>query len=369
MTVSVEHSEAEAEGGNEPSPREVNYEHSRELVALLAQANLTVLVSTYQAGKLVIVGTHQDQLALGFHNFDRPMGVAFDGQTESLAVAARDRVWYLRNASDVASGLEPKGRFQSCWLTRRALMTGEIQAHEMAWVGDDLWIVNTLFSCLCSPHPEYSFVPRWRPRFISELAPEDRCHLNGLALAGGRPKFVTAMAETNAAGGWRANKTTTGCLIDIDSSETVARGFAMPHSPRVHNGRVWLLDSGRGGLVAIDPANGKAETVARFPGYVRGMTLHQNYAFIGLSKIRETSTFGGVPIAEDRERLKCGFAVVDLDRASLVGQFEFKTGVDEIFDVSLIPNNLMAELRGPFSREDGQKPIWVVPEIGRSPAD
>ena len=361
MTVSVEETRTPSDGTRQP--REVNFEHSSELVGLLADARLNVVVSTYQAGKLVLVGSDGDQIALGFHNFDRPMGVAIDRSSQTMAVAARDRVWYLKNSPEIASGLEPKGRYQDCWLTRQALVTGEIQAHEMAWVDGELWIVNTLFSCLCSPHPQYSFVPRWRPKFISELAPEDRCHLNGLALSGGRPKFVTAMAETDVAGGWRENKTSTGCLIDIDSGETVARGFAMPHSPRVHNGRVWLLDSGRGGLVCIDPSNGKAETVARFPGYVRGLTLIDHYAFIGLSKIRETSTFGGVPIAEDRERLKCGFAVVDLNRGTLLGQFEFKSGVDEIFDVSVLSDVNMADLRGPFSKEDGLQTIWVVPQV------
>ena len=148
-------------------------------------------------------------------------------------------------------------------------MTGEIQAHEMGWAADELWVVNTLFSCLCTLDPDYSFVPRWQPDFISGLAPEDRCHLNGLAMADGRPKYVTAMAPTDTAGGWRAEKVRTGCLIDVASAEIVAPGFAMPHSPRVHNGQVWLLDSGRGTLVHVDPADGKSSVVAHFPGYTR----------------------------------------------------------------------------------------------------
>ena len=243
--------------------------------------------------------------------------------------------------------------------------TGEIQAHEMAWAGEELWIVNTLFSCLCTLHPNYSFIPRWQPPFISALAPEDRCHLNGLAMLDGKPKYVTAMAESDTPGGWRPNKAETGCLIDVESGKTVARGFAMPHSPRVHLGHVWLLDSGRGALVRVDPASGEVETAARFPGYTRGLAMMGKLAFVGLSKIRETSTFGGVPIAEDRERLKCGVGVVDLQTGQLVGQFEFTSGVDEIFDVSLVAGSRLTAVRGPFASEDGAQTIWIVPAPGK----
>jgi uncharacterized protein (TIGR03032 family) len=344
--------------------REVRYEHSLGLAGLLEGLNASLVVSTYQAGKLAVIGSHREQLAWSFHNFDRPMGVAIDRQASTLAVAARNKVWLMKNARDVATQLEPAGSHAACFLTRSAHVTGEIRAHEMAWAGDELWIVNTLFSCLCTLHPDYSFVPRWQPRFISALAPEDRCHLNGLALLDGKPKYVTVMAESDSPGGWRPNKVDAGCLVDVESGETVARGFAMPHSPRVHLGRVWLLDSGRGSLVRVDPANGRVDTVARFPGYTRGLAMIGKLAFVGLSKIRETSTFGGVPIAENRERLKCGVGVVDLLTGELAGQLEFTSGVDEIFDVSLLPGSRRTALRGPFAGEDGERTIWRVPAPG-----
>jgi uncharacterized protein (TIGR03032 family) len=231
----------------------------------------------------------------------------------------------------------------------------------MAWAGNELWVVNTLFSCLCTLHPDYSFVPRWQPPFVSALAPEDRCHLNGLAMLDGKPKYVTAMAESDTPGGWRPRKVETGCLIDVESGQALARGFAMPHSPRAHLGHVWLLDSGRGSLVRVDPASGKVDTVARFPGYTRGLAMIGKLAFVGLSRIRETSTFGGVPIAENRQRLKCGVGVVDLQTGRLVGQLEFTSGVDEIFDVSLLVGARCTAMRGPFAAEDGEKTIWRVP--------
>ena len=140
----------------------------------------------------------------------------------------------------------------------------------------------------------------------------------------------------------------------------------MPHSPRVHMGSVWLLDSGRGALVRVDPATGKKYTTARFPGYTRGLAMVGTLAFVGLSKIRETSTFGGVPIAENRERLKCGVGVVDLQSGELITQFEFTSGVDEIFDVSLVCGAPLTAMRGPYSLEDGAHTIWTVPSSGEA---
>lgn len=345
--------------------REVRYEHSRDLAGLLDRLHASLLVSTYQAGKLVVIGSHCQELALSFHNFDRPMGVAIDRQASTMAVAARNKVWLLRNARDIAAQLPPAGAYEACYLTRSAQVTGEIQSHEMAFAGDELWVVNTRFSCLSTLHPDYSFVPRWQPPFVTALAPEDRCHLNGLAMLDGRPKYVTAMAESDTADGWRADKARTGCLIDVDSGRTVSGGFAMPHSPRVHLGHVWLLDSGRGALVRVDPATGKVDVAARFPGYARGLALAGKLAFVGLSKIRATSTFDGVPIAEDRDRLKCGVGVVDLETGELAGQFEFTSGVDEIFDVRLLPGVRQAAMRGPYAAEDGEATIWRVPAPAR----
>ena len=248
---------------------------------------------------------------------------------------------------------EPIGRHDGCFLARSSHFTGDIQIHEMAWSENQLWIVNTAFSCLCTLDDHHSFVPRWRPPFITGLAAEDRCHLNGLAMADGRPKYVTALAETDTPQGWRPAKATSGCLIDVASGVTVARGFAMPHSPRVHQGRVYLLDSGMGRFVTVDPPTGSVETVAELPGYSRGLAMQDRFAFMGLSKIRETATFGGVPVAERRDELKCGVAVVDLATGRHMAFLEFQSGVDEIFDVQLLPGILFPALSGPNPVRDG----------------
>jgi uncharacterized protein (TIGR03032 family) len=343
-----------------PATREVRHEYSRALPTLLNQLGVSLLVSTYQAGKVVAVGAAQSELTLSYHNFERAMGLAV--KRDAIAVGARAQIWLLPAAPELAARVEPAGRHDACFLTRSSHFTGEIQAHELAWGRDELWLVNTAFGCLCTLDGRHSFVPRWQPPFVTALAAEDRCHLNGLAMADGEPKYVTALAETDTPQGWRADKTTSGCLIDVVSGQTVARGFAMPHSPRVHRGRVWMLHSGAGQLVLVDPASGRAETVTELPGYTRGLALYDRFAFVGLSKIRETSTFGGMPIAKRRADLKCGVGVVDLGTGRLAGHLEFLSGVDEIFDVQVVPGARCPVLSGPHPSLDGAAPIWTVPQ-------
>jgi uncharacterized protein (TIGR03032 family) len=165
------------------------------------------------------------------------------------------------------------------------------------------------------------------------LAAEDRCHLNGLAILGGRPKYVTALGETDTANGWRADKPRGDCLVEVSSGATIRRGLSMPHSPRWHEGRLWLLESGTGQLALVEPATGRRQQVTELPGFARGLALSGSYAFVGLSRIRKASAMDGVPLADRREQLRCGVAVVDLRSGQVNAFLELLTAVEEIFNV------------------------------------
>ena len=338
--------------------REVRHEYTLNFPRILEHLGASLLVSAYQAGKVVVVGVGAPGLELSYHNFEKAMGIAV--RPGRVAVGARSTIWFLSDHPDIARQIEPAGQHEACFLASRARFTGEIQGHELAWLGEELWVVNTAFSCLCTLDDLHSFVPRWKPKFISELVAEDRCHLNGLACDSGRAKMVTALAETDVAAGWRPGTATTGCLIDVESGETLVRGLAMPHSPRVHQGTTWLLDSGRGRLVVADTLAGTVTTVIELPGYTRGLAMIDTFAFVGLSRIRETSTFGGLPIARDRESLKCGVSVVDLVSGRQMAFLEFHTGVEEIFDIQLLPGIRSPIMSGPHPHLDGEAPIWIV---------
>ncbi len=340
-----------------PAAVEFRYTQTDGFPALLRQLGASLAITTYQANKLLVARAAGAGLSMLVRTFDRPMGLAVDGLR--LALGTRKEIWLLRNAPDIAPRIEPAGRHDACYLPRSSHVTGDIGVHELAWAGEELWVVNTRFSCLCTLDPDYSFVPRWRPPFISGLAAEDRCHLNGLAVVDGRAKFVSALGETDIRDGWRANKPRGGCLMEVSSGATICRGLSMPHSPRWHDGQLWLLESGTGQLVRVDVATGRRERVAELPGFARGLALAGPYAIVGLSKIRQTSAMDGVPLAERREQLKCGVAVVDLRSGQIVALLEFETAVEEIFDVQLLPGGRFPEVIG-FQHETIQH-MFVLP--------
>ena len=345
----------------EPSLTPVRFEHTLSFLEVLERLGACLLVSTYQAGKLLVLAAHEGVLSCSFHGFEQVMGIAVG--PSKIAVGTRRQIWFLRSTPELAPRVKPAGKHDACYLTRSSHVTGEVHAHEMAWVGDELWFVNTLFSCLCTLGDQFSFVPRWKPKFITALAGDDRCHLNGLAMEDGRARYLTAHGSSDAAGGWRPDKATGGCLIDADSGEVAARGFAMPHSPRIRDGKLWLLNSGHGRISTVDPGTGREEPVAQLPGYTRGLTFIGPYAFIGLSKIRERSVFGGLPIEQRRADLHCGIRVLDTRTGQIVAGLDFHSGVEEIFAVESLPGVRAAALTGPNPGADGNEIIWYAPNL------
>lgn len=339
----------------------VRYEHSLSLPALLERLNLSVLLSTYQAGRVVSLGSHRGQLQVGFSRFDQAMGLA--RTPTGLVVGSRDAIWSLPASREIAPRIKPEGQHDIAFLARSCHHSGPLMGHDLAWCGERLWLVNTLFNGLVTIEGSWSFVPQWQPPFIGGWAAGDRCHLNGLAISddGRAPAYVTALGECDSENGWRENKATGGCLIHVPSGEVVLRGLAMPHSPRLYNGQLYLLDSGQGSLVRFDPLTGTRSTVATLPGFTRGLDCFAGHAFVGLSQIRETAVFGGLPLQEAGQQLRCGLAVVDLGTAELVGLFWFHSGVEEVFAVTVLPGYRNPVVIGPDTTSDASQTVWMVP--------
>jgi uncharacterized protein (TIGR03032 family) len=303
----------------------------------LAKTNGALAVSTYQAGKVALIGWDGRRATLLMRQFDKPLGLATQG--DRLALATRHDVTLFANAPLLAPDCieEEPGRYDSLYLPRATYHTGDLNVHDVAILGDEIWLVVTRFSCLAKLSYDFSFAPVWRPSFISDLVPEDRCHLNGVAIRDGRPRYVTALGTTDVAGTWREKKASGGVLIDVDANEIVVRGLSMPHSPRWHEGRLWMLNSGTGELLTVDLQSGRFDAVCGLPGYLRGLCMCGPYALIGLSKIRERHIFGGLPVQERCPNLLCGVSVVDVRIGREVGFFEFTAGCEELYDVQFLP--------------------------------
>jgi len=318
--------------GKEEQP--FRYTYSQGLGELFEQLDITLLVTTYQAGKLCVFRSRQGKISMLPRSFKKAMGVAADARR--MAVATQHEIWFLQNETVIAPKVEPRDTYDACYIPRRSHVTSNIDLHEIAWGGDQLWLVNTLFSCLATIENRSSFVPRWHPPFVSALSRHDRCHLNGLAMQNGMPAYVTMFAQTDTPQGWREHKLDGGIIMHVGSGEVVARGLSMPHSPRIHGGRLWALDSGNGRLVCVDAHSGHVESVVQFDSYPRGLAFCGCFAFVGLSKVREKRVFGGVPIADNDIERHCGVAVVDLRRGVIAGKLEFERSVEEIFDVQIL---------------------------------
>jgi uncharacterized protein (TIGR03032 family) len=315
---------------------------SRHFPEWLDRMRASLAFTTYQAGKLFFLGLRRDGgVAVFERSFARCMGLGVHPSGRSFALATQ---YQLLRFDDVlpAEG-RPSGEHDAVYAPHLSWITGDLDAHDVVMQADFRPIfVNALFSCLAGVSDGFSFRPLWRPPFVTRLAPEDRCHLNGLACdRDGRPRYVTLVADSDVADGWRDHRTDGGMLLDIASGETVVRGLSMPHSPRLHKGRLWLLNSGTGEFGFVDPAAQHFEAVAFCPGYARGLAFIGQYAIIGLSLARANRTFQGLPL--DRALVargaepRCGLLVVDTNTGDTTGWVRIEGVVRELYDVAVLP--------------------------------
>ena len=353
-------SETKEPADQEPAPQEptdpaadpLRSVHTNTFPQLLNQLGASVLVTTYQAGKLVVLREDGGLLNTHFRNMSKPMGLARDGG--KLVIGCGIDIWEFHNVPALCGKLDESddypnnsAKHDACFLPRRSHCTGDIHIHEMAFVKsqtekspDELVFVNTAFSCLSKRSEQNSFEPIWRPKWIKQLSPGDSCHLNGLAARDGQVKYVTALGTTNEPGGWRENKRAGGLLLDVDSHEIIAQGLSMPHSPRWYNGKLWLLESGEGTIGTVDLATGKYESIAQFPGFTRGLSFIGPLAFVGLSQVRESAVLSGIPLVErlkEAEERTCGVWVLNIETGETLGFCRFEEGVQEIFAVEVLP--------------------------------
>lgn len=176
------------------------------------------------------------------------------------------------------------------------------------------------------------------PPFITAFDPRDRCHLNGLSLREGKPRYVTALGVSDEPAGWRARKADGGILMDLDGDRILCERLSMPHSPRWYRNGLWVLESGKGALLRVDPDTGITVTVAELPGFTRGLDFFGDFAFIGLSQVRETAVFSGLPLTQTQPVRYSGVWVVNINTGQIVAFLRFEKGVQEIFAVTVLPH-------------------------------
>jgi uncharacterized protein (TIGR03032 family) len=317
---------------------------SRQFTPWLFEQNLSLAFTTYQAGKLFFIGLQPSgKLSVFERTFERCMGLYAQGS--SLYMSSLYQLWRFENT------LQPgqvHDNYDAVYLPQVSYVTGDLDIHDIALSNSqlnndslNLIFVNTLFSCLARISQTHSFIPLWQPPFISKLAAEDRCHLNGLAIRDGQPRYVTAVSQSDVAEGWRDRRADGGCVIDVESNEIVLKGLSMSHSPRWYRDKLWLLNSGTGDFGYVDLERGRFEPVAFCPGYMRGLAFHGDFAVVGISQPRHNKTFSGLPLDEKLQQKnaepRCGLLVIDLRSGDIVHSVRMEGSVLELYDVVALP--------------------------------
>lgn len=330
---------------------------SRGFVGWLANQQVSLAFTTYQAGKLFLLGRNpQGQLSVFERTFNRCMGLWGNGQT--LWMSSLYQLWRFENV--LRPGESHQG-YDRLFIPRAGFTTGDLDVHDVACDVDRRPIfVNTRFSCLSTLSDRHGFKPLWKPPFVNKLAPEDRCHLNGLAMEAGQPRFVTTISRSDVTDGWRDHRRDGGTILDVPSGRIVVTGLSMPHSPRVHRNKLWVLNSGTGYFGHVDLDEGIFRPLTFCAGYMRGLAFSGNHAIVGLSRPRHDRTFSGLALDENlaakEAEPRCGLVIVDLQSGDIVEWLWIAGMVSELYDVVVLPGVVRPMAFG-FKTDDIQRTI------------
>jgi uncharacterized protein (TIGR03032 family) len=326
-----------------PAEQRVTYSMSAGLAGFLGSQRIALAISSYQSGKFYLLGQNVNGgLLVDERFFRKAMGICVPGK-DTLLLATLLQIFKFRNVLE--PGQQINNVFDACYVPREAFITGELDVHDIGQLADGrIVFVNTLYNCLATPSERHSFTPIWKPPFISKIVKEDRCHLNGLAMEAGVPRYVTAVSKSDTIDGWRDRRADGGIIVDVTSGEIVIGGLSMPHSPRLYGGKLWVLNSGSGELGWIERgasvAASKFHVLAFCPGFLRGLAFYGKYAFVGLSKPRYQRFEGlalDTKLAERDSEPWCGVQVIDLDTGTCAHWFRIDGPVAELYDVGVVP--------------------------------
>ena len=353
--------------------------YSDNLPKILAALEISLIVTSYQASHLIIIGTDGESIFTSSKEFPRPMGLHVDSDRITLGIATQvmsfnrsdallaeiksgafdDTSQITRKALDKESeareafarersaAVNEVKKADALYLHRAAITTGMINIHDIAWGDDGLWVVNSIFSCLATLSPDHSFVARWKPPFISELSPANRCHLNGMALRDGQPGYVTTFNKGDHLDSWTSQQARNeGTLIDVQANNILMDDLILPHSPRYHDGWIYVCESGRGIVWRVNPVDGAREQITKLPGFVRGLAFYGDLMCVGLSRLRDSETGWDMPLREEFAETVSGIWLINLRDYKTIAHLQFEDEVHQLYDIGIVPGSLHPELLG-----------------------
>lgn len=322
---------------------------SPEAAAVLQELGISIVLSSYTAGRVFVFGCQQETIVQSGFRLKKAAGIAKSGAL--LAIAGDNGVIVFRHEPRLTHPQNSE-LYRSIFYPIREFKTHHLDLHDLAFTQQGLVGVCTGQNCLGQiDNADYlQFRSVWQPNFIGDFSFADCCHLNGMATdEQGLVRYVTAFSQSSSSESWRQDVGLgTGLVIDVHTQAHVATGLSMPHSPRWYQGRLYYLNSATEELCCFDPATGHNQLLLKAEGFLRGMDFYDRYAFIGVSRLRKTSSFGFLPIA--KRVIKPGFVIVDLVKQKIVGDVMLPDGVDEVFDLKVLVES------GPVSLYDPDRP-------------
>lgn len=342
--------------------------YTPQIPELMNRLKCSLALSTYQAGKVVLISPDPDNekmISLP-RSFQKPMGIAVHG--DHMVISLKDEIVTFQNSKELAAHYPNKPHtYDNLWLPRTTFYTGQVDMHDVGFGKDGIYAINTSFSCICKIDGFHNFKPVWTPPFITDAEQGDLCHLNGMVIQNGLPKYVTALGTSNTPGGWRENIVNGGVLMDVESNEVILDGLSMPHSPKLYEESLYMLTSANGEFIKVDLKNKTYEVIKKFDGFCRGLSIYKDHAFIGFSKLRKnSSTFAKLSFSDKANF--AGIKVVHIPTRAEVGQIIYHSSVDEIYEVCILENmmrpnilNTMNDLHK-YSLSIPGKTYWAKPE-------
>jgi uncharacterized protein (TIGR03032 family) len=337
MDTSQEQATGRAEAAT--AAQQLQITASEGLKPFLLANNVSLVLTTYQSGRVLVVSGNPSGPRLAFVELKlkRPMGIAVQGRR--LAIGLHREIMTFTDI--LPPGERNRAREDAIYLAQAASYTTDVDIHDVAF-GDDrrVYFANTSYSCICTTSEDYSFRPVWKPPFITALLPEDRCHLNGIAVKDGALAYASLCARADERTAWKQGRDGAGCIYDVSTSEIVCDQLTMPHSPRWHDGALWVLNSGQGEIGIVDLERRRFEPLAFLPGYLRGLSFFGKYAVVGLSRPRENSVFAGLPLQAglDRRGLApmCGIVILDRETGAVIHSLVLEGAVTELYDTGVL---------------------------------
>jgi uncharacterized protein (TIGR03032 family) len=311
-----------------------NVSPSDGFVEWLASENVSLALT--MGNMLALIGRDREGgLRVATRPYPTAAGLATDGSRTFYLASG----WQLIRFEDaLLEGTRDAEGHDRLFMPQKAVTIGALVTYDIAVpaTGAPLF-TSALCNCVAMPSRRLNFTAVWKPPFVTDLVGEDRCHLTGLALDGAKLAYVTCAAESNVAGGWQDSLNSGGVVVDVEANDVLAKGISLPHSPRIHDGQLYVAAAGDGALLRVDRATGDREVVVQLPGLVRGLDFSGQFAVVGCSKVHEDGPYVGVPIGGlDATGQRNGVTVVDLRTGRAVHELIFEGASGEVFGVSLI---------------------------------